>query len=183
MAARVPGFVVAGKTGTAQKIKPIGRGYLKGGYIGSFAGFIPANDPQFVVFVGIDHPKKNGYYGSVVAAPLFSKIASYAVRKNGINPDYITENLVNKVQTSLTASKPVEKPADEFVQILSEDEENSLLPLTAPYIKNLTMREVLNIAAEQKIQVKFVGTGKVDSTYPEPGESLDEDRNMTVILR
>ena len=184
LAARVPGFVVAGKTGTAQKIKPVGRGYLKGAYIGSFAGFIPANDPQFVVFVGIDHPKKNGYYGSVVAAPLFSKIASYAVRKNGINPDVITENLVNNNnQPNISVAKSVEKPLDELVQIMSEDDEESLLPVTAPYVKNLTMREVLSIASEQKIQVKFVGSGKVDSTYPEQGEPLDEDRNMTVILR
>jgi cell division protein FtsI (penicillin-binding protein 3) len=184
LAARVPGFVVGGKTGTAQKIKPVGRGYLKGGYIGSFGGFIPANDPQFVIFIAIDHPRKNGYYGSMVAAPLFSKIASYAVRKNGINPDIIAEaQKNNSKEVTVTVAKPVERPVDQIVQITSAELAEEKLTTVAPYVKNLTMREVLNIAAEQKLQVKFVGSGRVESTYPDQGQSLDADRNMTVILR
>ena len=184
LAARVPGFVVGGKTGTAQKIKPVGRGYLKGGYIGSFGGFIPANDPQFVIFIAIDHPRKNGYYGSMVAAPLFSKIASYAVRKNGINPDIIAEaQKNNNAEITVTVAKPVERPVDQIVQITSAELAEEKLTTVAPYVKNLTMREVLNVAAEQKIQVKFVGSGRVESTYPDQGQSLDEDRTMTVILR
>ena len=184
LAARVPGFVVAGKTGTAQKIKPVGRGYLKGGYIGSFGGFIPANDPQFVIFIAIDHPRKNGYYGSMVAAPLFSKIASYAVRKNGINPDIIAEAQKNNSnEVTVSVAKPVERPTDQIVQITSQELAEQKLTTVAPYVKNLTMREVLNVAAEQKLQVKFVGSGRVESTYPEQGQSLDTDRTMTIILR
>lgn len=183
-AANVAGFVVGGKTGTAQKIKPVGKGYLKGGYIGSFGGFIPANDPQFVIFIAIDHPRKNGYYGSMVAAPLFSKIASYAVRKNGINPDIIAEaQKNNNAEVTVTVAKPVERPVDQVVQITSAELVEEKLTSVAPYVKNLTMREVLNIASEQKIQVKFVGSGRVESTYPDQGQMLDNDRNMTVILR
>lgn len=183
-AANVAGFVVGGKTGTAQKIKPVGRGYLKGGYIGSFGGFIPANDPQFVIFIAIDHPRKNGYYGSMVAAPLFSKIASYAVRKNGINPDIIAEaQKNNNAEVTVTVAKPVERPVDQIVQITSAELAAEKLTTVAPYVKNLTMREVLNVASEQKIQVKFVGSGRVESTYPDQGQALDADRTMTVILR
>ncbi|MBV2169009.1 MAG: penicillin-binding protein 2, partial [Bdellovibrio sp.] len=80
--ARVEGFMVGGKTGTAQKVNPNGRGYLKGAYISSFGGFIPANDPKFVIYVAVDSPRK-AYYGATVAAPLFSRVASYAVRKEG----------------------------------------------------------------------------------------------------
>jgi hypothetical protein len=50
-------------------------------------------------------------------------------------------------------------------------------------MKSLSMREVLSLAAEQKIQVKFVGSGKVETTYPDEGQDLDVDRKMTVILR
>ena len=45
------------------------------------------------------------------------------------------------------------------------------------------MREVLNITGQQKIQVKFVGNGHVETTYPDQGQTLDDDRNMTVILK
>ena len=178
VAARVPGYIVGGKTGTAQKIKPFGKGYLKGGYIGSFSGFIPANDPKLVIFVGIDHPRKNGYYGTLTAAPVFSRIASFAVRKMGLNPDILTENTITKVSNLVDRSVAVE---DKIVDVKAETGKE--LSPVAPYLKTLSMREVLTVAAEQKIQVKFVGSGKVENTYPDQGQTLDADRNMTVILR
>ncbi len=95
LAARVPGFPVAGKTGTAQKVMPGGKGYMKGGYIASFAGFLPANDPKFVIYIAVDHPRKE-YYGAAVAAPVFSRIAKFAVRRAGLSPVLITESDVTK---------------------------------------------------------------------------------------
>lgn len=180
--ARVPGYIVAGKTGTAQKIKTSGKGYMKGGYIGSFSGFIPANDPKYVIFVGIDHPKKNGYYGATVAAPLFSRIASYAVRKSGLNPEVLTDNNITKINIAET-----QKNTDPVVQLKVADKDESqktpTLPMVAPYMKSLSVREVLNIAAEQKISVKLIGEGEVESTKPEAGEALNNLRQMTVILK
>jgi len=67
--ARIEGLQVAGKTGTAQKAP-----YGCGRYVGSFGGFLPANDPKLVIFVTIDEPK-GSHYGSVVAAPVFREIA------------------------------------------------------------------------------------------------------------
>lgn len=182
IAAKVPGYIVAGKTGTAQKIKSIGKGYMRGGYIGSFGGFIPANDPKYVIFIGIDHPKKNGYYGSVVAAPLFSKIASYAVRKTGINPEIPTET--NMAKSIISADKK-EEVFDKVINISREIADNSMIESAkvAPYLKTLSLREVISIASEQKIQVKFIGSGKVEATYPEQGQPLNENREMTVILK
>ena len=95
LAARVPGFPVAGKTGTAQKVMPGGKGYMKGGYVASFAGFLPANDPKFVIYIAVDHPRKE-YYGAAVAAPVFSRIAKFAVRRAGLSPVLITESDVTK---------------------------------------------------------------------------------------
>jgi cell division protein FtsI (penicillin-binding protein 3) len=110
--ARVAGYPVAGKTGTAQKVNPNGRGYLKGAYIGSFAGFLPANDPKFVIYVAVDNPRKE-YYGAAVAAPVFARVAGFAVRKSGLSPVLITEeNLVPKAD--LMASKePIARDVDE----------------------------------------------------------------------
>ncbi len=89
--ANVEGFLVGGKTGTAQKVNPNGRGYLQGAYISSFAGLIPAGDPRFVIYIAVDHPKKTSYYGAAVAAPVFSRVASYAVRMEGLAPMLLTE--------------------------------------------------------------------------------------------
>lgn len=176
LAAQVPGYLVGGKTGTAQKVKTDGRGYVRGGYIGSFAGFIPANDPQYVIYVALDHPKK-GYYGSQVAAPLFSTIASYAVRKNGIAPEVLAEKNITRVPKLQAGLVQTEKMS-------YKDLKNSSQMLTAtPELQNLTVREVLQKVSEQELKIKFVGEGRVEKTIPESGEALGADRELTVILK
>ena len=79
--ARVSGFAVAGKTGTAQKVDPKG-GYAAGKYVVSFVGFIPAEDPRFVCLILIDDAKLSSglNYGGLVAAPIFSRVAEKAAR-------------------------------------------------------------------------------------------------------
>src|SRR6266481_1908921 len=87
-AAAVPGFTIAGKTGTAQKVDPRG-GYEKGKYIVSFSGYLPAEHPEFVGIVVLDHaqtskPELN--YGGLVAGPIFSRIAERAARYLDLEP-------------------------------------------------------------------------------------------------
>ncbi len=74
--AQVKGYWVAGKTGTAQKALPGGRGYAKGKYIASFVGIVPADNPRAVILVMADEPQ-NGYYGGEVAAPAFRQVAQF----------------------------------------------------------------------------------------------------------
>ncbi|MGN0845056.1 MAG: peptidoglycan D,D-transpeptidase FtsI family protein [Kiritimatiellia bacterium] len=81
--ARVPGYTVSGKTGTAQIA--IRGGYSKTDYCGSFVGFIPAENPRLTILVTLEAPPKR-YHGGTVAAPIFSKIAEYAVNYLGIPP-------------------------------------------------------------------------------------------------
>jgi cell division protein FtsI/penicillin-binding protein 2 len=85
--AAVPGFTVAGKTGTAQKIDPRG-GYLEGRYVVSFVGFMPADDPKFTLLVVIDDPemKEGKAFGGTVAAPIFAKMAKRAADYFGLQP-------------------------------------------------------------------------------------------------
>lgn len=85
--AKVPGFRVAGKTGTAQKPSPKG-GYARGEYIVSFVGFMPAEDPAFVCLVTIDDAEvpSSENYGGLVAAPIFSRIAEKAARYLNLVP-------------------------------------------------------------------------------------------------
>jgi cell division protein FtsI/penicillin-binding protein 2 len=82
--ARVPGYTVAGKTGTAQI--PIPGGYHPSDTIASFVGFLPADDPQLCILVKIDRPKAS-QWGSQVAAPVFSRVATELVLLLGIEPE------------------------------------------------------------------------------------------------
>lgn len=86
--ARVPGYQVGGKTGTAHKNKP-GGGYEDKRYRSVFAGIAPISNPRIVTVVIIDEPKpKFGqYYGGVVAAPAFSKVMASALRLMNVTPD------------------------------------------------------------------------------------------------
>src|SRR6266516_4188027 len=87
-AAAVPGFTIAGKTGTAQKVDPRG-GYEQGKYVVSFAGYLPADHPEFVGLVVLDDahtskPELN--YGGKVAGPIFSRVAEKAARYLDLEP-------------------------------------------------------------------------------------------------
>jgi cell division protein FtsI (penicillin-binding protein 3) len=82
--AQVPDYRVAGKTGTARK--PEKGGYGKK-YVSSFVGFAPASSPRLIVAVMIDEPSAGQYYGSVVAAPVFSNVVGKALRMLGVPPD------------------------------------------------------------------------------------------------
>ncbi len=84
-AARIPGYHVAGKTGTAQKVRPDGRGYSSD-VISSFVGFAPVAQPRIVVLASLDSPKK-AHYASQTAAPLFREVAASALRILGVEPD------------------------------------------------------------------------------------------------
>jgi cell division protein FtsI/penicillin-binding protein 2 len=86
--AAVPGYKVAGKTGTAKKHNPNGRGYLPDSYTVSFAGMLPANDPAFVGIVVIDDPRTNKVkrYGGTIAAPAFGRIAARAAAYLNLKP-------------------------------------------------------------------------------------------------
>jgi stage V sporulation protein D (sporulation-specific penicillin-binding protein) len=83
-AARIPGRLVAGKTGTAQKPTPEA-GFRSGKYIASFAGFAPADDPRLAVLVIVDEPR-NGHYGGVLAAPAFRAICQRALTHLRVPP-------------------------------------------------------------------------------------------------
>jgi cell division protein FtsI/penicillin-binding protein 2 len=83
--AAVPGYQVAGKTGTAQKPDAHG-GYSTGRYVASFVGFVPALRPRLVILVAVDEPR-GAIWGGVVAAPAFSQIARFDLQYLEVPPD------------------------------------------------------------------------------------------------
>ena len=80
-AVKVPGYVLAGKTGTAQKV--VDGTYSETEYVASFVGFAPADDPRLLVSIVVDNPKGD-YYGGTVAAPAFGEIAKFALPYLGV---------------------------------------------------------------------------------------------------
>ena len=82
--AKVPGFIVAGKTGTADRYDAQLKRY--NGETASFIGFAPANNPQYTVAVIVQRPTRGSIYGGEVAAPTFSQVMSYALQRSGVPP-------------------------------------------------------------------------------------------------
>lgn len=165
--ARVDGYLVGGKTGTAQKVNPQGRGYLPGAYISSFAGFIPANDPKFVIYIAVDSPTEKSFYGSTVAAPIFSRIASFAVRRAGIAPQVLPE-------------QSIVKPLAHFSEVIPNQQKKLE---TVPDLIGLTPRAVLKRLSGTDLKVRIRGEGLVSEVIPAPGSSLPDDGQVQVILR
>jgi len=179
--ARVEGFIVAGKTGTAQKVNPSGRGYLKGGYISSFAGFIPASEPKFVIYIAVDHPRK-AFYGAQVAAPIFSRVASYAVRKEGLAPVLLSDkNLLPEKRKAIQLRG--EKSHGAPVLVEGDIVAASLELGVVPDLTNMTLREVLRKFSGKDISVRFRGQGVVSGVEPPAGAPLPDSKEITVILR
>ncbi|GAA3508898.1 cell division protein FtsI [Actinomadura keratinilytica] len=84
--ARIKGYRVAGKTGTAEIVNPSCGCYRGGGYTASFAGFAPADDPQLVVQVVLQNPRRGSHYGGDAAAPVFKDVMSFALQTRKIPP-------------------------------------------------------------------------------------------------
>lgn len=89
--ARVPGYRVAGKTGTAHKIE--GGRYVNK-YVGDFVGFAPVSNPRIIVAVMIDEPSSGGYYGGTVAGPVFAAITANVLRSMNVVPDSSVVNII-----------------------------------------------------------------------------------------
>ncbi len=181
--ARVPGFLVAGKTGTAQKVNPNGRGYLKNSYISSFAGFLPANDPKFVIYISVDNPRKD-FYGSQVAAPVFSKVARFAVRQFGLAPVYASETTFiseKKLSPAVGIARAI-KAASLLPRVHVESEVKVPLNLV-PDFKGLTLKEVMARMNNGDIDFKTNGNGFVAYTVPAAGAEWPNEKEKKLEIK
>ena len=102
--AHVPGYRVAGKTGTSHK--SIGGHYARNRYFSLFAGMIPASDPRLVMVIIIDEPKGGVYYGGAVAAPVFGATMGGVLRILNITPDDMPSMKLAGMETPPEAKKP-----------------------------------------------------------------------------
>ena len=83
----IPGYQLAGKTGTANKIDPQTGEYSETRIVASFVGFAPASDPKLLCAVVVDEPQTGSVYGGTVAAPAFGQIMAFALPYLGVAPE------------------------------------------------------------------------------------------------
>ena len=85
---QVPGYRVAGKTGTARKL--VNGQYSESLYLSSFVGYGPASNPRYIMAITVDEPSAGKIYGGEVSAPVFANVMSQALRMAGVAPDAAT---------------------------------------------------------------------------------------------
>ncbi|MFQ5526566.1 MAG: penicillin-binding protein [Thermoanaerobaculia bacterium] len=160
-AAAVPGYRVAGKTGTAQK--PGKGGYLEKRHIASFAGFVPSRQPEVVALVTLDEPKGK-YYGGEVAAPVFGAIMAKVLPYLGVAPASLEER---RVQSPRPAGA-LRARAVEF-DSRARGEAGAI-----PDLSGLTAREAIRLLAERGLSPRLHGSGFVHKQAPAPGLPVEQ---------
>jgi cell division protein FtsI (penicillin-binding protein 3) len=160
--AAIAEHVVAGKTGTAQKA---GRGgYSADRFVGSFAGYVPADQPRLVILAVIDEPH-GAYYGGTVAAPVFREVAEGTLRYLGVAPS-IPARTIGVAPPLLAAFSQPRVHAG---------------PATAvPDLRGLDARAAIARAVASGLTVRALGSGVVTSQDPEPGGALPVNRRLTL---
>jgi len=165
--ARIDGYPVAGKTGTAQKVTPGARGY-SGKFIGSFVGFLPASAPRAVILVMIDEPAGRGF-GGTVAAPVFQKVGLAVMRAMGVEPESAPE---------------IAPPAAPLVETADAEETiPDVPPDGTPSFLGLSMREALARARDAGLDVRLRGSGYVVAQDPRPGSPRADDGRLALEFR
>jgi cell division protein FtsI (penicillin-binding protein 3) len=162
--ASVPGYRVAGKTGTAQKVDPVTGGYSADKRVASFVGFAPVENPRLVIMVMVDEPRSQ-VYGGLVAAPVFSRIAGQALRYLGVPPSEAEMDPPLPPETMETR----EAITTGEVQTLQVSEKG--LPVM-PQCFGMSCRQVLQVMDRLGLNIRIRGSGRVVDQFPNPGETI-----------
>jgi cell division protein FtsI (penicillin-binding protein 3) len=166
-AAQIEGYTIAGKTGTAQKVVD-GR-YSQSEYNASFVGFLPSRRPRLTIVVVIDSPKAKGYYGGVIAAPIFQRIAEASLRHLGIPRD------INPLPPVLVA-RHSGAPAPLMMRPVAATEADAVLAPTRaglmPDLRGLSAREALRALTAVGMTARMNGDGFVLEQSPAAGEPM-----------
>ena len=174
--AAIEGFRVAGKTGTAQKVDPVSRGYSATKRTASFIGFVPAEKPQLTILVVIDEPSTSPY-GGVVAAPAFREIAFNTLC-------YLkgTNSGGTKTPTMQVNTPPVQPAVPQAASLrelepAAEVSEGGRIDVAGagtvmPDFRGMSMRRVLQVMEKRQINIQLRGSGRVIEQYPQPGQVI-----------
>lgn len=193
--ANIPGFRVAGKTATAQKIDPETGKYTDTHYIASFVGFVPAEKPRLAIVVAIDEPMAGTYAGGSVAAPVFRRVAEMALAYLGVTPNGTqTQKLADLAETAkgLDPANEAYKAVDEAKGIPSAappdakplaparkpKQNESLVPDLAGY----PIREAIRALIDAGLTVTVEGSGLVLHQDPPASSVVVRGTNVSLVL-
>jgi cell division protein FtsI (penicillin-binding protein 3) len=160
------GYEVAGKTGTAQKVDSLLRGYSENRYISGFMGFAPAEEPKIVLLVIIDEPQ-GGSYGGVVAAPVFKAIVEKVLPCLQVVPK---GTMVVKNELDST---PRKEPPENQPQINGIKVGKGAGRIVMPDLTGLSMRNALSRMEGRGLIIRVSGNGKVVEQAPRPGTVIE----------
>lgn len=163
--AAVEGFRVAGKTGTAQKVDPVTRGYSLTKRTASFIGFVPADRPRLTILVMVDEPKTSPY-GGVVAAPAFSSIALQSLCYLKVPPDGIVRSKPKVVEAK------ADQPTGDDLSAAEGEIVDAGEGVVMPNFRGMSMRQALKTMEERGINVRLMGSGRAVEQSPLPGHRV-----------
>jgi cell division protein FtsI (penicillin-binding protein 3) len=176
--AAIPGYVVAGKTGTAQKVDASGR-YSMVDHVASFVGYVPASRPSLVVLVSLDTPRGAANQGGDVAAPLFQRIAEQSLRHLAVPPDDPDRSLrmVEYRPTSIVPASFRPQAAEPSAPAADAGE-----PGLMPDLRGRSAREAALMAARRGLIVELKGSGRVIGQAPDPGTEIEAGASCVLTL-
>ena len=165
--AQIEGYTVAGKTGTASKLE--GSHYSKSDYNASFVGFVPSRRPAVVIVVVIDSPHAHGYYGAVVSAPVFKRIAEATLRHLGVGPTLNAPAPVIVARHDAPAEDMATRPA---VAPLQSEQASTPVPGQMPDLLGLSARDAIRTLTQTGLTPRLDGDGFVIDQSPRAGAVL-----------
>ena len=171
--AAVDGYLVAGKTGTAQKADYVHGGYAKDKWLASFIGFLPADRPAVVISVVIDEPVI-AHYGGTVAGPVFRRIAEVTLRHLGIAPEGRQAVLAKRKKQQQEVSAETASPSEEPRVDKGES--------AVPDVRSLPLRQAVIALHAQSLVPEVKGTGIVVAQSPRPGRAVSHGAVVRIEL-
>lgn len=166
--AAIDGYLVAGKTGTAQKADYVHGGYAKGRWSSSFVGYAPAHAPRLVIAVVIDEPVI-AHSGGQVAAPAFRRVMEQSLRHLGVPTDHQVGNLSAHLipsQKDEQEQAPAELP--EAVAVTEPPTPGEDAKVAVPSFEGMTARSAVAVALRSGLKARLYGSGLVVSQDPGP---------------